>query len=142
MLQQPAGSLLPSIYSPSASLSPPPLFGPQVSPGDGLNRGIQVVLGGQSSAVESYSFGDPRVNVMIVQQSEISPYDNVIILRGLNFGLSGRVLASAFNFTSAADMFDTFLVESAQLFGPRTVVECLFTFPTYTRLNFTLKYVL
>ncbi len=84
---------------PSSSPSPPPFARSQIIPGDGANRGIQVVLGGQRSAVETYSYSDPVVDVMIVQQSEISPFDNVIILLGRNFGLSGRIVATLVNYT-------------------------------------------
>ena len=79
----------------------------QVPPGDGLAREVAVEVGGQSSTAAgawSYSYGDPFIEERIVQQSETNRRHKIITLRGENFGLSGTVVVSPDNTTSAEEL--------------------------------------
>jgi hypothetical protein len=96
-----------------------------VPPGDGRNRALQVLAGDQASAVLSFSFADPDVQLLIVQQALFDRTSNVVVMRGRNFGLSGHVLVSTAPNATSEEVWLTYLDEVTPGFaGNRTVVEC------------------
>lgn len=71
-----------------------------VPEGDGRNRGVQLVVGEQSSVTLQYSFSDPHLDDLVVQEDQ--GVAKLMVLRGSNFGLHGQVWVAVANSTTAS----------------------------------------
>lgn len=67
-----------------------------VPPADGKNRVIRAQVGGRTSNELRFSYADPFIREMIVVEDPDEPTSarRVLIIRGGNFGLGGRVLVA------------------------------------------------
>lgn len=88
-----------------------------VPPADGKSRIVSASVGGRRSNVLHFSYADPFIREMIVVEDPAEPTSarRVLIIRGGNFGLRGRVLVAVRDVNAAVGNLNSSASDAATI---------------------------